>query len=102
MIFISKSFRAIVFILIFFPQRFGCCILRASSGDPVYLGIEMIQPGKSFLMFDCWSTVKLLKCPDKQGTPEEGRRIQRPKRCGKNNKDKDNSPKTLTDKNHQA
>ncbi len=25
-----------------------------------------------------------------------------PKRCGNNNKDKDNSPKTLNDKNHQA
>ena len=35
-------------------------------------------------------------------TPEEGRRTYRPKRCGNNNKDEDNSPKTLTDKNHQA
>ena len=43
-------------------------------------------------------------CPDKQGTPEEGQRIQRPKRCENknNNKDEDNSPKTLTDKNHKA
>ena len=35
-------------------------------------------------------------------TPEEGRRIYRPKRCGNNHKDEDNSPKTLNDKNHQA
>ena len=35
-------------------------------------------------------------------TPEEGRRIYRPKLCGNNNKDEDNSPKTLNDKNHQA
>ena len=35
-------------------------------------------------------------------TPEEGRRTYRPKHCGNNNKDKDNSPKTLYDKNHQA
>ena len=35
-------------------------------------------------------------------TPEEGRRTYRPKRCGNNNKDKDNSPKTLNDKNQQA
>ena len=35
-------------------------------------------------------------------TPEEGQRTYRPKRCGNNNKDEDNSPKTLTDKNHQA
>ena len=31
-------------------------------------------------------------------TPEEGRRTCRPKRCGNNNKDEDNSPKTLNDK----
>ena len=31
-------------------------------------------------------------------TPEEGRRTNRPKHCGNNNKDEDNSPKTLYDK----
>ena len=31
-------------------------------------------------------------------TPEEGRRTYRLKRCGNNNKDEDNSPKTLNDK----
>ena len=31
-----------------------------------------------------------------------GRRTYRPKRCGNNTKDEDNSPKTLNDKNHQA
>ena len=35
-------------------------------------------------------------------TPEEGRRAYRPKRCGNNNKDVDNSPKNLNDKNQQA
>ena len=35
-------------------------------------------------------------------TPEEGRRIYWPKRCGNNNKDEDNSPTTFNDKNHQA
>ena len=35
-------------------------------------------------------------------TPEEGRRTYRPKRCGNSNKDEDNSPKTLDDKNHQT
>ena len=35
-------------------------------------------------------------------TPEEGRRTYRPKRCGNNNKDEDNSPKTLNDINQQA
>ena len=32
-------------------------------------------------------------------TPEAGRRTYRPKRCEYNNKDEDNSPKTLNDKN---
>ena len=31
-------------------------------------------------------------------TPEEGRRTYRLKHCGNNNKDEDNSPKTLNDK----
>ena len=34
--------------------------------------------------------------------PEEGRRTYLPKRCGNINKDENNSPKTLNDKNHQA
>ena len=37
-----------------------------------------------------------------QQTPEEGRRTYWLKCCGNNNKDEDNSPKTLNDKNHQA
>ena len=37
-----------------------------------------------------------------QQTPEEGRRTYRPKRYGNNNKDEDNSLKTLNDKNQQA
>ena len=32
-------------------------------------------------------------------TPKESRRTYRPKRCGNNNKDEDNSLKTLKDKN---
>ena len=35
-------------------------------------------------------------------TPEEGRSIYRLKCCGNNNKDEDNNPKTLHDKNQQA
>ena len=37
-----------------------------------------------------------------QQTPEEGRRTYQPKRCRNNNKDEDNSPKNLNDKNQQA
>ena len=35
-------------------------------------------------------------------TPEEGQRTYQLKHCGNNNKDEDNSLKTLNDKNHQA
>ena len=35
-------------------------------------------------------------------TLEEGWRIYWPKCCGNKNKDKDNSPKTLNDKNYEA
>ena len=40
-------------------------------------------------------------CVDSQvrQTSEEGRRTYWPKRCGNNNEDEDNSPKTLNDKN---
>ena len=31
-------------------------------------------------------------------TPEEGQRTYQPKRCGNNNKDEDNSPKNLNDR----
>ena len=34
-----------------------------------------------------------------QEKPEEGRKTYQPKRCGNNNKDEDNSLKTLNDKN---
>ena len=35
-------------------------------------------------------------------TPEEGRRTYRPKRCGNNNKDEDDSPKTLNGKKKRS
>ena len=35
-------------------------------------------------------------------TSVEGRRTYQRKCCGNNNKDENNSPKTLNDKNHQA
>ena len=44
------------------------------------------------------SQVESFLCPDKQGTPEEGRRIQQPKHCvtTNDNKDEENSPKNHT------
>ena len=49
---------------------------------------EMIQAGKSFLnqTLEMISQIESFLYPDKQGTPEEGRRIQRLKRCEKTNK----------------
>ena len=35
-------------------------------------------------------------------TPEKGQRTYRPKHCGNNNKDEDNSLKTLNDRNQLA
>ena len=35
-------------------------------------------------------------------TPEEGRKTYRPKRCGNNNKDVDNGPKNINDKNQAS
>ena len=54
MIFISKSFRTIVFVFFSFFHNVSAAV---SSGlpqvIPVYLSIEMIQRVKSFLKFDC-------------------------------------------------
>ena len=64
------------------PNLYICQFKRnvsaaVSSGLPlmsfVYVGIEMIQPRKSSLEF------KSFLCPDERRTPEEGRRIRRPK-----------------------
>ena len=51
------------------------------------------------------SQVESLLCSDKQGTPEEGQRIKRPKRrvLTYYNKDEDNSPKNHNQNNtHQT
>ena len=67
-------------LLLLFPQRFGRYVLRHSSGV-------------------CRSS-KIREGSWVRQTPEEGRWTYRPKRCGNNNnnKDEDNSPKTLKDK----
>ena len=48
----------------------------------------------------CWHSSKFHEGSRVRQTPEEGRGTYRPKRCGNNNKDEDNSPKTLNDKNY--
>ena len=57
---------------------------RIRTGDP-----SGFNKGRS-LKFHVGSRVRL--------TLEEGRMTYQPKRCGNNNKDEDNSPKTLNDK----
>ena len=48
--------------------------------------------------FNKWRSSKFCIVSRVQQTPEEGLSIYRLKRCGNNNKDEDNSPKTLNDK----
>ena len=49
MIFINKTFRIIVFIFIVFFHVLATVFTGLPQVSPVYLGIEMIQPGKLFL-----------------------------------------------------
>ena len=58
------------------------------TGDP--LGFNKGRSLKFHLSSRVWQT------------PEEGQRTYWLKHCGNNNKDEDNSLKTLNDKNHQA
>ena len=48
--------------------------------------------------FNKWRSSKFREGSRVRQTPEEGRKIYRPKSCGNNNKDEENSPKTLNDK----
>ena len=87
--------------LLGFSQRFGRCILQTSLGVPCLSEHRNDSTRGNLLKnFKMISQVESFLCPDKQGTPKEGWRIQRPKRCEK--KYEDNNPKALTDKNHQA
>ena len=48
------------------------------------------------------ATFSKIEPPLKEETLKESRRTHRPKRCEYHNKDEDNSPNTLNDRNHQA
>ena len=74
-------------LLLLVKTRFGCCIRPPTSGVFCLYGHR-----NDFKMI---SQVESFRCLYKQGTPEEDRRIQRPKRCVSinRNKDEDNSPK---------
>ena len=52
--------------------------------------------------FNKGCSLKFCESSRDQQTPEEGWRTYQPKCWGNNNKDEDNSLKTLNDKNHQA
>ena len=52
--------------------------------------------------FDKGRSSKFREGSQVRQTPEDGQRTYRPKRSGNNNKDEDNSPKTLNDKIQQA
>ena len=57
-------------------------------------GIRTGEPGG----FNKGRSSKFRESSRVRQTPEEGRRTYRPKRCGNDNKDEDNSPKTHNDK----
>ena len=72
-----------------FSQRFDRYILRPS-------GIcRTREPSRGF---NKGHSLNFLEGSRVRQTPEEGQRTYRPKRCENNNKDEDNSPKTLNDK----
>ena len=52
--------------------------------------------------FNKWCISKFREGSRVRQTPEEGQRTYQLKHCGNNNKDEDNCPKTLNDKNHQG
>ena len=82
MIFIIKGFRSIVFIFI------------VISTKNVEISINM----KGIVWKPLMIKIIKLRLKFRQQTPEEDRRTCRPKHCGNNNKDEDNSSKTLNDK----
>ena len=85
------------FILVGICQTVLLIFIVVSSGLPqvslVCLSIEMIQSDSQTLKMIPQDESFL--CSNKQGTPEEGQRIQRLKRCVStyHNKDEDNGPK---------
>ncbi len=51
---------------------------------------------------DCTCNLQMIVSLEVGQKPEDNWRTYRPKCCGNNNKDEDNSPKKLNDKNQQA
>ena len=101
-IFIIKVFRTIVFIFIVISTTFRpiCppAFFRCLSNSGTFMELRTT----SFIETTGSPVLILLAMTRVRQTPEEGRRTYRLKRCGNNNKDEDNSPKNLNDKNQQA
>ena len=81
--------------LLLFPLQFGWYVLRPSS-DVMANGIRTGDPPH---WFNKGCSSKFRESSPVRQTPEEGWRTYRLKHCGNNNKDENNSPKTLNDKN---
>ena len=104
---ISSTFRPI-FLPAFFREstrNFELGPLLNPRGSPVLIPLA-ITGYKGLVFLYCYSPAvkigrssKFSRGSQVRQTPEEGRITYRPKRCGNNNKDEHNSPKTLNDKN---
>ena len=111
--FIIKGFRTIVFIFIVISTMFrpicppalfsGICRTREPTQN--FELRPLLNPRGSHILIPLAITrykYSKFRGSRVRQTHEEGRRTYQPKRCENNNKDEDNSPKTLDDKNHQA
>ena len=112
-IFIIKGFQTIVFIFIvistmFWPicplAFFRCFFYRTREPSRNFELCPLLNPwlwlteSEQATPMDSIKDVvrSSVKVPEfNKKTPEEGRRTYQPKRCGNNNKDEDNSSKTL-------
>ena len=92
-------FRLIFFLSSFLDYRFPYCIqLYTWSTQQVIVAQHMCW----FLKASNPPMFSPIEGSRVRQTPEEGQRTYRPKRCENSNKDEDNSPKNLNDKNQQA
>ena len=104
--FIIKVFQTIVFIFIVIsttfrpicPPAFFRCLSNSGTFTELRSTSFIETTGVACSDSVCHDRVQVLSIP----VYEEGQRTYQPKRCGNNNKDEDNSPKNLDDKNQQA
>ena len=116
MIFIIKGFQTIAFIFIVISTTFrSICPLAFFSN--LFFSVTYTELRTTFFIESTGVTcsdsishnrVQVLSIPvlllafhvgsQVRQTPEEGQRTYQPKHCENNNKDEDNSPKTLNDK----